>query len=57
MPRRVDDVDLVVAVAYTSGFGENCYSALALQLARVERAVSDIFAFAKDATLFEHGVH
>ena len=51
VPRSIDDVYFVVAIAHAGGLGQNRNPALALQLAGIERAVGDILAFAEDPTL------
>ena len=54
--RRVDDVELDVAVADRGVLRENRDAALALERIGIEDARRDLLAFSEDAALFEHRV-
>jgi hypothetical protein len=57
VPRRVDDVELHVAVAHGSVLGEDRDPALALLVHRVHHAVGDLLVRAEHAGVAQHGVH
>ena len=54
--RRVDDVDLHVAVVNRRVLGQDRDAALALQVHRVHDPFGDLLVGAKDAALVQHGV-
>src|SRR5215471_15872971 len=55
--RRVEDVDLVIAVAHRSVFGHDRDAALALQVHRIHDALDDAFIGAEQARLLEHRIY
>ncbi len=57
MARRVHDVELYVPVADRRVLGKDRDAAFAFERIRVHDARRDVLPFAKDAALFEHGVH
>ncbi len=56
VPRRVDDVELDVAMLDRGVLGQNRDAALALERVRVHDASCDGLTLSKDAALFEHGI-
>src|SRR5205085_12031912 len=53
----IHDVDLDAAEAHAGDLGEDGDAALALELVRVHDTLHHGLVVAKDAALFEHGVH
>ena len=57
MARRVDDIDLHIAILNGGVLGQNGDAALPLQVAGVHDPVLDFLVFPESAALLEHLVH